>query len=90
MFICNQKVNFITSFFFEILQRYYRFAIFGTLGMPDVTSKNDTINLYKILMFIFMQKIIFIPPLFLEILQRYRKLVILGAFGIPGHTHQKM
>ena len=33
MFICMQKINFIPPFFFEILQRYYKLAILGTLDM---------------------------------------------------------
>ena len=34
MFICMQKTNFIPPFFFEILQKYYKWAILGTLGIP--------------------------------------------------------
>ena len=34
MFIRTQKINFIPSFFFEILQRYYKFPILDTLSMP--------------------------------------------------------
>ena len=29
-----QKINYIPSFFFKILQRYYKLAIFDTFGMP--------------------------------------------------------
>ena len=35
MSIGMQKINFIPPFFFDILQRYYKRAILGTLGMPD-------------------------------------------------------
>ena len=34
MFICMQKTNFIPTFPFEILQRYYELAILVILGMP--------------------------------------------------------
>ena len=33
-FIFRQKINFILHIFFEILQRYCKFVILGTLGMP--------------------------------------------------------
>ena len=33
MFICKQKINFIPSIFFEIMQRSYKLVILGTLGM---------------------------------------------------------
>ena len=35
MFICMQKINFISNFFFEILQKHWKFTILGTLGMLD-------------------------------------------------------
>ena len=34
MFICMEKVNFMSPLFFEISRRYYKLAIFGNLGMP--------------------------------------------------------
>ena len=34
-FIYMQKITFILPFFFEILQRYYKLAILGILGMPS-------------------------------------------------------
>ena len=33
-FICMQKINFIFHVFFEILQRYWKLVILGTLDMP--------------------------------------------------------
>ena len=30
-----QKINFIPPFSYEILQRYYKLAILGTLGIPS-------------------------------------------------------
>ena len=35
MFIFMQKINFIPSFFLEILQRYHKPDILGTLGIHD-------------------------------------------------------
>ena len=35
MFICRQKINFILHVFLEILQKYCKLVILGTLGMPD-------------------------------------------------------
>ena len=37
MFICMQKINFITQFFIKILQRNSKFVILGDLGMPGNT-----------------------------------------------------
>ena len=37
MFICMQKINFITHFFLTILQRNSRLVISGDLGMPGHT-----------------------------------------------------
>ena len=34
MFICMQKINFICHIFFEILERYSKLVILGTLGIP--------------------------------------------------------
>ena len=34
MFICMHKIKFNPPFFFEILQRYCKLVILGTLGMP--------------------------------------------------------
>ena len=36
-FIYRQKLNFILHVFFEILQRYCKFIVLGTLGMPGYT-----------------------------------------------------
>ena len=33
IFICVQKINFIPPLFFEILQRYYKLAFLGILGI---------------------------------------------------------
>ena len=40
MFICTQKINFITHFFFKILQRNSKLVILGNKGMPGHTHLN--------------------------------------------------
>ena len=89
MFICMQKINFITQFFFNILQRNSKLVILGNLGMPDHTHLKWNSNLKKPLMFICRQKIKFILHIFLEILQGYCILVVLGTLGMPGYTNPK-
>ena len=37
MLTCMQKTNFMTHFFFKILQRNSKIVILGNLGMPDHT-----------------------------------------------------
>ena len=38
IFICMQKINFITQFFLKTLQRNSKLTILGNLGMPDHTT----------------------------------------------------
>ena len=38
IFICMQKINFITQFFLKTLQRNSKLTILGNLGMPDHTN----------------------------------------------------
>ena len=73
MFISRQKIKFILHIFLEILQRYLKLIILGTLGMYDyaLCRQSDTSNLQKTFVFICRQKINFIAYGFLEILQRY-------------------
>ena len=74
MFICMQKINFIPTFF-EILQRYYNFAILGNLGMPNYDQQKQYYQ--------------FVENFDLIIPTPLCKLVISGSKGMPGHTHQK-
>ena len=85
MLIYMQKINFITHFFFKILQRNN--LLFWVIWRGLVThTQNDSINLKKPLMLICRQKVHFILHNFLEILQKYCKLVYFGYFGL--HTHK--
>ena len=45
LLICMQKINFIFNFFFDILKRYCKLTILGTLGMLDQPHQNHTIKL---------------------------------------------
>ena len=73
-----QKINFISTFFFEILQRHWKLAIFGTLGMLGHSHQNHSLNLDRSFIVICMQKINFITHFFVKMLQRNSKLAILG------------
>ena len=64
------------SRFLEIVQKYYKFGILGTLGMPGYDHQNDDLSFKKTLMFIFMEEINFTPHLILEILLRYDNLLL--------------
>ena len=68
MFICRQKINFISHALLEILQRYANFLFWVLWTCLVAHTQNDSINLYKTLMFICMQKTNFIIHFFLEIL----------------------
>ena len=89
IFIYMQKFNFISNFFFEILQRHYKLAILKTSGILDRLYQNYSINLDQAFRLICMQKINCITYFFLKMLQRNIKLVILGNMSMPGHTHLK-
>ena len=83
MFICIQKVNFISNFFFEKLY----WELWKCLTIP---SKNLSIKLKQSFMLICMQKINCITHFFLKMLQRNSKLFILGNLGMPGHIYQQI
>ena len=68
VFICRQKINFISHPLLEILQRYANFLFWVLWACLVAHTQNDNINLYKTLMFICMQKTNFIIHFFLEIL----------------------
>ena len=75
-----------TSSFYSFLiylERYYKFAIFGTM-VKTILSVVENFEVY-----LHEKNPSLIPNLFLEILQRYCKLGILGTLGVPGHTDQK-
>ena len=63
-FICRQKIKFILHVFLEILQRYCKLIVLGTLGMPGYANQSDNINLQKTFAFICRKKINFTAMLF--------------------------
>ena len=68
VFICRQKINFISHALLEIFQRYANFLFWVLWACLVAHTQNEHINLYKTLMFICMQKTNFIIHFFLEIL----------------------
>ena len=87
VFICKQTINFTVHFFLEILKRYCKFVVLGTLSIPDHNHQKWQ-YLFLDKCFIFMQKIKFIFHVFLKIFQGHCKLVPLGTLDMPDHTHQ--
>ena len=63
-----QKLKFISHLSFEILPRYCKLVILGTLGTRDISTKINSIKLWKTLMFTYTQKVNLIPLFFLDIL----------------------
>ena len=84
-----QKINFISTFFFEILQRNWKLDIFGTLAMLGHSHQNHSLNLYQVFIVICMQKINLITHFFVKILQRNSKLAILGNLHMAGLRNLK-
>ena len=80
MFICMQKINFISKY----LLRYCGLI---TFEMLDHLSQNDRLIYRKTFMLLCIQKINFITHFFRKILQRNSKLVISGNLGMATHTH---
>ena len=79
------KINFITHFFLEILQRFCKILILGNVGMPSY----DHQSWWHLLVenFIVRQKVKFIPHP--EILHRYCKIGILCTLHKHRHIFQK-
>ena len=69
MLICMQKINFVTQFFPQILQRNSKIVILGNSGMPGY------IHLIWLPFGVYLQKINFILHVFLEILQSIANLL---------------
>ena len=86
MFLCMQKINFISNFFFEILQTHCKLTILGTLRMLDHPHQKSYYKFVGNFHAYLYPKIKFINRFFPKKLQRTSKLVILGNLGIPSHT----
>ena len=70
MFICKQKLNLILPVLLEILQRYCKLVILGTLGKPGYTHPKyyHLVENFRIYL---QAKEPLQPHVFLEILHRY-------------------
>ena len=82
MFICRQKINFMSNRYCKDIAEL---AILGTLGMLKHLIKNHSMNLEEIFMLICMQKLNFITHFFLKILQRNFLVWLLRAY-LATHT----
>ena len=89
MFILRQKINFSRHIFLEILERYCKLAILGTLGMPGFAHPKgyyhlvENFSVYLQLtssptFFIYMPKINFIIPFFIELLHSKESCTLIG------------
>ena len=70
MIICGQKINFILHILLEILERYCKFVIFVTLGMPGFAHPKQYYQLAENIC-IYLQAKKQFHHVFLEILKRY-------------------
>ena len=82
VFICRQKINFISHALLEILQRYANFLFWVLWTCLVAHTQNDSINLYKTLMFICMQKTNFIIHFILEILHFKESCNLIGCSNL--------
>ena len=64
MFIFMQKIIFIPQLIFEMLQKYCKLVILGTLGTPGHAHQSNSTNLYQTLILIYKQKITVNPHVF--------------------------
>ena len=89
MFICRQKITFILLVFLEILQRYCKLAILGTLDMPGYTQPESYCQLVKKLCVYLYAKNELYPPSFPRGIAKICKFLILGTLGMPDYAHPK-
>ena len=82
MFTCKQKTIFILSIFLEILQRYCKFVILGTLNKPAYKPKMILAPCRK-LSYLSAGKGAFSSPMFF---QGYRKDMQTSYFGYLRHA----
>ena len=90
IFICMENINSIHSFFFKILQRYYKCAILSNSEHAWLWLVKAVLATCRKLWYLSSCKKLHIySHVFLEILQRYCKLVILGTLSMPRHACQQ-
>ena len=83
MFICMQKINFISDF------PIVNLLLWELWECLTISIINHSINLQEAFMLIYRHKINLIFHVFLETMQRYCKIVILGTMGMPCYAHPK-
>ena len=91
MLDCMQKINFITHFFRDILQRNSKLVILGNLGMSNNTHLKWLYQLEETFDVYLQAKNQLHPshlPWVIFYCKDYFKLV-LGTLGMPGYAHLK-
>ena len=89
-FICRQKIKLILHIFLEILQRYCKLAVLGTLGVPGYVNPKWYYQLKENFRVYCRQNIKFTPPPFLEILQRYTNFLFWVPWAcLVAHTQNE-
>ena len=86
MFICRQKINFILHDFYEILQRYCKLVVLGTLGMSGYTHPKRYYQFVDNFRVYLQAKNQLHPPCFSGYIAKICKPLILGTLGMPGYT----
>ena len=89
-FICRQKIKFILYVFLEILQRYCKLIVLGTLGMPGYKKPQWYYQLVANVRVYLLSKNQLLPPCFSGNIAKICKLLILRTLGMPGCTHPKV
>ena len=90
MLISKEKINFIFHVLLEILQRYGKIVILGTLGMPGYPNPKWFYQLVDNFCVYLWAKYQLHPPCFSGDIAKICKLLIsLGTLGIPSYKHPK-
>ena len=89
MFVCGQKIKFILHVFLDILQRYCKLIVSGTLGMPGNRNPKRYCQLEENFRVYLQAKNPKNLPCFSGDIAKINKLVILGTLGttcLVAHT----
>ena len=89
MFICLQKINFISNFFLRYCKDTVNLLFWVLWECFTIPIKIIILICSMLSCSPACKKINFITHFFLKILQRNSKLAIFGNLGMPDHTHQK-
>ena len=86
-FICRQKIKFILHAILEILQRYCKLIVLGTLGMPGYANSKWHYQLVENFCVHLQAKNQLHSHAFLEILQRYENFLFWVVWAcLVAHT----